>query len=43
VAPGKSLALLIEAAARKYLLRQRGMADAASEFLTRHDEKLQGR
>lgn len=43
VAPGKSLALLIEAAARKYLLGQRGMPDAATEFLTRHDEKLQGR
>jgi HPr kinase/phosphorylase len=43
VAPGKSLALLIEAAARKYLVSQRGMPDAASEFLTRHDEKLQGR
>ncbi len=43
VAPGKSLALLIEAAARKYLLGQRGMPDAATEFLARHDEKLQGR
>jgi HPr kinase/phosphorylase len=43
VAPGKSLALLIEAAARKYLLSQRGVADAASDFLTRHDRKLQGR
>lgn len=43
VAPGKSLALLIEAATRKYLLGQRGMPDAATEFLTRHDEKLQGR
>ena len=43
VAPGKSLALLIEAAARKYLLGQRGIADVASEFLARHDEKLEGR
>ncbi len=43
VAPGKSLALLIEAAARKYLLWQRGVADAAGDFLTRHDAKLQGR
>ena len=43
VAPGKSLSLLIEAATRKYLLGQRGMPDAATEFLTRHDEKLQGR
>jgi HPr kinase/phosphorylase len=43
VAPGKSLALLIEAAARKYLLSQRGVTDAASEYIARHDEKLQGR
>jgi HPr kinase/phosphorylase len=43
VAPGKSLALLIEAAARKYLLSQRGVADAAADYLTRHDEKLKGR
>ncbi len=43
VAPGKSLALLIEAAARKYLLSQRGVPDAAGDFLFRHDEKLQGR
>ncbi len=43
VAPGKSLALLIEAAARKYLLSQRGVPDAAGDFLVRHDEKLQGR
>lgn len=43
VAPGKSLSLLIEAAARKYLLSQRGVADAAADFLARHDEKLQGR
>ncbi len=43
VAPGKSLALLIEAAARKYLLSQRGVVDAAADYLTRHDQKLQGR
>jgi HPr kinase/phosphorylase len=43
VAPGKSLALLIEAAARKYLLSQRGVADAATEYLARHDQKLEGR
>jgi HPr kinase/phosphorylase len=43
VAPGRSLALLIEAAARKYLLSQRGVVDAAADFLTRHDQKLQGR
>jgi HPr kinase/phosphorylase len=43
VAPGKSLALLIEAAARKYLLSQRGVSDAAAEYLTRHDQKLRGR
>jgi HPr kinase/phosphorylase len=43
VAPGRSLALLIEAAARKYLLSQRGVVDAATDFLTRHDQKLQGR
>ena len=42
VAPGKSLALLIEAAARKYLLSQRGVNDAAAEYLTRHDQKLRG-
>lgn len=40
VAPGKSVALLIEAAARKYLLSQRGVADEAAEYLTRHDQKL---
>ncbi len=43
VAPGKSLSLLIEAAARKYLLSQRGVPDAAADFLARHDAKLQGR
>ncbi len=41
VAPGRSLALLIECAARKYLLGQRGVADAAREFLLRHDRKLE--
>ena len=42
VAPGKSLALLIEAAARKYLLSQRGVTDAASDYLARHDQKVRG-
>ncbi|MGE5234971.1 MAG: HPr(Ser) kinase/phosphatase [Acidobacteriota bacterium] len=41
VAPGRSLALLIECAARKYLLGQRGVPDAAREFLLRHDRKLE--
>ena len=40
VAPGKSLALLIECAARKYLLGQRGIADVATEYLSRHDRRL---
>jgi HPr kinase/phosphorylase len=40
VAPGRSLALLIECAARKYLLGQRGVPDAAREFLLRHDRRL---
>ena len=43
VTAGKSLALLIEAAARKYLLSQRGVTDAASDYLSRHDQKLRGR
>jgi HPr kinase/phosphorylase len=43
VAPGKSLALLIECAARKYLLTQRGVTDVAVEYLSRHDRELQGR
>jgi HPr kinase/phosphorylase len=42
VAPGRSLALLIECAARKYLLTQRGVVDVAAEYLVRHDRKLQG-
>jgi len=42
VAPGRSLALLIECAARKYLLTQRGVTDVAAEYLLRHDRKLQG-
>jgi HPr kinase/phosphorylase len=41
VAPGRSLALLVECAARKYLLTQRGVPDAAREFLLRHDRKLE--
>ncbi|MFH1177918.1 MAG: HPr(Ser) kinase/phosphatase [Acidobacteriota bacterium] len=43
VAPGRSLALLIECAARKYLLSQRGVPDAAREFLLRHDRRLEQR
>jgi HPr kinase/phosphorylase len=41
VAPGRSLALLIECAARKYLLSQRGVTDAAREYLMRHDRRLE--
>ena len=40
VAPGRSLALLIECAARKHLLSQRGVPDAAKEYLLRHDRDL---
>jgi HPr kinase/phosphorylase len=40
VAPGRNLSLIVETAARKYLLSQRGVADAARDFLQRHDEKL---
>jgi len=40
VAPGRSLALLVECAARKYLLTQRRVPDAAREYLERHDRKL---
>jgi HPr kinase/phosphorylase len=43
VAPGRSLALLIECAARKYLLTQRGVTDVAAEYLIRHDRQLRGR
>jgi HPr kinase/phosphorylase len=40
VAPGRSLALLVECAARKYLLGQRGVTDLAIEYLLRHDRRL---
>ena len=40
VAPGRSLALLVECAARKYLLGQRGVTDLAREYLLRHDRRL---
>lgn len=40
VAPGRSLALLVECAARKYLLAQRKVPDAAREYLKRHDREL---
>ena len=41
VAPGRSLALLVECAARKYLLGQRGVSDLAREYLLRHDRRLE--
>jgi len=41
VAPGRSLALLVECAARKYLLGQRGVGDLAREYLLRHDRRLE--
>jgi HPr kinase/phosphorylase len=41
VAPGRNLALLVEVAARKYLLTQRGVPDAAREYLLRHDQGLE--
>jgi len=40
IAPGRSLALLVECAARKYLLGQRGVTDLARDFLLRHDRRL---
>lgn len=43
VGPGRSLGLLIECAARKYLLTQRGVTDAAREYLLRHDRELEPR
>jgi HPr kinase/phosphorylase len=43
VAPGRSLALLVECAARKHLLSQRGVPDAAREFLLRHDRLVSPR
>lgn len=41
VAAGRSLGLLVECAARKYLLGQRGVPDLAKEFLLRHDRQLE--
>ncbi|MCU0292403.1 MAG: HPr(Ser) kinase/phosphatase [Thermoanaerobaculaceae bacterium] len=41
VAPGRILSLMVESAARKYLLYQRGLPDAAREYLQRHDQELQ--
>lgn len=41
IAPGRSLSLLIEAAARKVLLRQRGVTDAAREYLEKRDRSLE--
>jgi len=43
VAPGRSLALLVECAARKHLLSQRGVPDAAREYLLRHDRRISPR
>ena len=43
VAPGRSLALLVECAARKYLLGQRGVTDLAREYLLEHDRRLERR
>ncbi len=40
VAPGRNLSLIVETAARKYLLGQRGVPDAARDFLERHDQGL---
>jgi HPr kinase/phosphorylase len=40
VAPGRNLSLIVETAARKYLLMQRGVPDAARDFLERHDQGL---
>jgi HPr kinase/phosphorylase len=40
VAPGRNLSLIVETAARKYLLSQRGVTDAARDFLERHDQGL---
>lgn len=40
VAPGRNLSLIVETAARKYLLMQRGVTDAARDFLERHDQGL---
>ncbi len=40
VAPGRSLALLVECAARKHLLAQRKVQDKARDYLERHDRAL---
>lgn len=41
VAPGRILSLMVESAARKYLLYQRGLPDHACEYLRRHDQALE--
>jgi HPr kinase/phosphorylase len=41
VAPGRSLAILVEVAARNQLLRNRGR-HAARELVARHEEALRG-
>jgi HPr kinase/phosphorylase len=40
VAAGRSLSLLVECAARRYLLQQRGVADLARAFVEAHDRGL---
>jgi len=39
VAPGRNLAVLVEAAARNFVLKQRGI-DSMQEFIKRHDQQL---
>lgn len=41
VAPGRILSLMVESAARKYLLYQRGLPDHARDYLIRHDQDLE--
>lgn len=41
VAPGRILSLMVESAARKYLLYQRGLPDHARDYLLRHDQELE--
>ncbi|HPC83918.1 MAG TPA: HPr(Ser) kinase/phosphatase [Thermoanaerobaculaceae bacterium] len=41
VAPGRILSLMVESAARKYLLYQRGLPDHARDYLQRHDQELE--
>jgi HPr kinase/phosphorylase len=41
VVAGRNLAVLVEAAARNFVLQQRGI-DSMQEFITRHDQLLLG-